>query len=66
MKMFQTILHGLRTIREDTRIVKSLTRFFNHIIKHGIDNGFIDTTTVFGDGTHRKANANSRKATDRK
>ena len=26
MKMFQTILHGLRTIREDTRIVKSLTR----------------------------------------
>lgn len=40
-------------------------QIFNHIIKHGIDNGFIDTTTVFGDGTHRKANANSRKATDK-
>ena len=40
-------------------------QIFNYIIKHGIDNGFIDTTTVFGDGTHRKANANSRKATDK-
>lgn len=40
-------------------------QIFNHIIRHGIDNGFIDTTTVFGDGTHRKANANSRKATDK-
>lgn len=40
-------------------------QIFNHIIKQGIDNGFIDTTTVFGDGTHRKANANSRKATDK-
>ena len=40
-------------------------QIFNHIIKHGIDNGFIDATTVFGDGTHRKANANSRKATDK-
>lgn len=40
-------------------------QIFNHIIKQGIDNGFIDTTTVFGDGTHRKTNANSRKATDK-
>ena len=40
-------------------------QIFNHIIKQGIDNGFIDTMTVFGDGTHRKANANSRKATDK-
>ena len=40
-------------------------QIFNHIIRHGIDNGFIDATTVFGDGTHRKANANSRKATDK-
>ena len=40
-------------------------QIFNHIIKYGIDNKFIDTTTVFGDGTHRKANANSRKATDK-
>ena len=40
-------------------------QIFNHIIRHGIDNDFIDTTTVFGDGTHRKANANSRKATDK-
>ena len=40
-------------------------QIFNHIIKQGIDNGFIDTTTVFGDGTHRKASANSRKATDK-
>lgn len=40
-------------------------QIFNYIIKQGIDNGFIDTTTVFGDGTHRKANANSRKATDK-
>ena len=40
-------------------------QIFNHIIKQGIDNGFIDTTTVFGDGTHRKANANSRKVTDK-
>lgn len=39
-------------------------QIFNHIIRHGIDNGFIDTT-VFGDGTHRKANANSRKTTDK-
>lgn len=30
-------------------------QIFNHIIRHDIDNGFIDTTTVFGDGTHRKA-----------
>ena len=40
-------------------------QIFSHIIRHGIDNGFIDTTTVFGDCTHRKANANSRKATDK-
>ncbi len=40
-------------------------QIFNHIIRHGIDNGFIDATTVFGDGTHRKASANSRKATDK-
>lgn len=38
---------------------------FNHIIKEGIENGFIDPTTVFGDGTHRKANANIKKATDK-
>lgn len=30
-------------------------QIFSHIIRHGIDNGFIDTTAVFGDGTHRKA-----------
>ena len=41
-------------------------QIFNHIIKQGIDNGFIDTTTVFGDGTHRKAFANSRKRLIRK
>ena len=34
---------------------KVFDQIFNHIIKHGIDNGFIDTVTVFGDGTHRKA-----------
>lgn len=44
---------------------KIFDQIFNHIIKHGIDNGFIDTVTVFGDGTHRKANANSRRATDK-
>lgn len=40
-------------------------QIFQHIIRQGIDNGFIDTTTVFGDGTHRKACANIRKATDK-
>lgn len=44
---------------------KVFDQIFNHIIRHGIDNGFIDTTTIFGDGTHRKANANTRKATDK-
>lgn len=44
---------------------KVFDQIFNHIIKHGIDNGFIDTVTVFGDGTHRKANANSRRAADK-
>ena len=40
-------------------------QIFQHIIRQGIDNGFIDTTTVFDDETHRKACANIRKATDK-
>lgn len=39
-------------------------QIFNRIIQEGIQNNFIDTTTVFGDGTHRKASANTRKAID--
>lgn len=43
---------------------KIFDQIFRHIIKIGIDEEYIDTTTVFGDGTHRKANANIRKATN--
>ena len=34
---------------------------FNRIIEEAIAYDFVDLDTVFGDGTHRKANANSRK-----
>lgn len=34
---------------------------FDKIIKEAITYNFIDLDTVFGDGTHRKANANNRK-----
>lgn len=34
---------------------------FNRIIKEALEYGFVDLDTVFGDGTHRKANANNRK-----
>ena len=44
---------------------KVFEEIFYKIIKEGIDNGFIDPTAVFGDGTHRKANANVKKSTDK-
>lgn len=34
---------------------------FNRIIEEAIAYDFVDLDTVFGDGTHRKANANNRK-----
>lgn len=34
---------------------------FKKIIEEAISNDFIELETVFGDGTHRKANANNRK-----
>lgn len=43
---------------------KIFDQIFRYIIKIGIDKHYIDITTVFGDGTHRKANANIRKATN--
>ena len=47
---------------KDSKIFEEI---FYKIVKEGIDNGFIDATVVFGDGTHRKANANVRKSTDK-
>ena len=34
---------------------------FDEIISQAIKKNFVDLTTVFGDGTHQKANANKRK-----
>ena len=31
------------------------------ILEQAFDYGFVDFTTVFGDSTHQKANANKRK-----
>ena len=31
------------------------------ILEQAVDYGFVDFTTVFGDSTHQKANANKRK-----
>mgnify|MGYP001686497880 FL=1 len=39
-------------------------QIFNRILKEAMDAGFVDLETVFGDGTHVKANANKRKHTD--
>ena len=36
---------------------------FKTILKACMDNGYVDLTTVFGDSTHQKANANTRKCT---
>lgn len=38
---------------------------FHRILMELDANGFLDVTTVFGDGTHMKASANKRKATDK-
>jgi transposase len=38
---------------------------FQRILMELDANGFLDVTTVFGDGTHMKASANKRKATDK-
>ena len=32
------------------------------ILEQAVDYGFVDFTTVFGDSTHQKANANKRKS----
>ena len=34
---------------------------FDRILDQAIANGYVDTETVFGDGTHQKANANTKK-----
>lgn len=39
-------------------------QIFDKILKQAIEYGFIDTETVFGDGTHQKANANKNKYKD--
>ena len=38
-------------------------QFFEEVLEEVINNGFLDLTTVFGDSTHMKANANRRKYT---
>ena len=37
-------------------------KIFERIIKEAVDNKFIDTSCVFMDSTHQKANANKRKS----
>ena len=39
-------------------------QIFDNILKQAIDYGFVDMETVFGDGTHQKANANKNKHND--
>lgn len=39
-------------------------QIFDKILKQAIDYNFIDMETVFGDGTHQKANANKNKHKD--
>lgn len=39
-------------------------QIFSHILRELDNKGFLDVTTIFGDGTHQKASANKRKATD--
>lgn len=39
-------------------------KIFEIILNQAIENGFIDCETVFGDGTHQKANANKNKHKD--
>ena len=39
-------------------------QIFDNILKQAIDYGFVDMETVFGDGTHQKANANKNKHKD--
>lgn len=39
-------------------------KIFAHILSELDEQGFLDVTTIFGDGTHQKASANKRKATD--
>ena len=40
-------------------------KIFTRILKEAIAYDFVDLETVFGDGTHRKANANNRKHENR-
>lgn len=53
-------LHGLKTIFAATRILLFLKRSLE-ILSQAVSYGFVDCTTVFGDSTHQKANANKRK-----
>lgn len=43
---------------KDSQIFEDI---FNHILNQAMGKGFIDVETVFGDGTHQKANANKNK-----
>lgn len=38
---------------------------FEEVLRQAMEYGFVDTEAVFYDGTHQKANANSRKCTDK-
>lgn len=40
-------------------------QIFTHILKELDNQGFLDVATIFADGTHQKASANKRKATDK-
>ena len=44
---------------KDSTIFKEI---FMEILEQAVDYGFVDFTTVFGDSTHQKANANKRKS----
>ena len=37
-------------------------QIFSYILEQAMENGFIDTTTAYGDSTHMKACANKRKS----
>lgn len=39
---------------------------FMEILEQAVDYGFVDFTTVFGDSTHQKANANKKKVSKKK
>lgn len=40
-------------------------KIFDHILRQAIEYGYVDLSTIFGDSTHQKANANKNKYEDK-